>query len=509
MHRHGLNSLPGKSNSGASAYIFIWIACWFSLAQAQYPQQAGAPQTPFLTAQPTTSPRPTLLPTIISPASAPGSSYQGSVPTGAPTPGVMPLSLDDAITRGLRYNLGVITSIQNVRTGQAERLRALSQLRPNLTTSTSETREMVNLVQFGFTGALIPGFPTRIGPFNYFATEGIASWNALDLTAINNYRATKENVRAAQFSFRDSQDQVVYTVVSLYLQVLTGASQIVTTEAQVKTSQALYDLAVDQRKAGVVPAIDVLRAQVQLQSDQQRLIFYQNEFEKEKLNLARAIGLPLGQAISLPDQVPYAPLQAITLDQALDQAYKMRSDYKAALAQVHAAEKSKAAAKSERLPSFTINASGGGVGADPSTVLSVYSMSGTLNVPIYLGGRISADIEQADAQLQQLRSNAENLRGNIDNEVRSAFLDLKSYEAQLQIAKSQIVLAQTQLQQSRDRFSAGVTNNIEVIQSQQSVITSDNNYISSLYSYNQAKAALARALGLAVEESKRLVRGAK
>jgi outer membrane protein TolC len=271
----------------------------------------------------------------------------------------------------------------------------------------------------------------------------------------------------------------------------------------------LYTLALDQRKAGVVAAIDVLRAQVQLQSDQQRLIFYQNEFEKQKLNIERAIGMPLGQKISLSDKLPYAPLEAITLDQALEQAYRLRSDYKSAIAQVRAAEKSKQAAKSERLPSFAVNASGGGVGTDPTTILSVFSVSGSLNIPIYLGGRISADIEQADAQLQQLRANAENLRGNIEHDVRSAFLDLKSYETQLKIAQSQIVLAQTQLQQSRDRFTAGVTNNIEVIQSQQSVITSDDNYISSLYSYNQAKAALARALGLAVEESKRLVRGVK
>src|SRR5262249_34246885 len=159
--------------------------------------------------------------------------------------------------------------------------------------------------------------------------------------------------------------------------------QIVTTQGQVNTSQALYNLAVDQKKAGVVAAIDVLRAQVQLQSDQQSLIYYQNQFEKQKLTIGRAIGLPMGQAISLPDQVPYAPLQALKLDEALEQAYQMRSDYKAALAQVRAAERSKQAAKSERLPSFTINASGGGVGTDPSTVLSVFSVAGSLNIPIY------------------------------------------------------------------------------------------------------------------------------
>jgi outer membrane protein TolC len=489
------------------ALIFIWIACWFSPADPLKAQQGTTPQYPGLAAPPTTPAGPI----TVGPVSVQGSSYQGSVPIGRATPDLMPLSLDDAIAQGLRYNLGVITAGYTTRTSQAERLRQLSQLLPNLTTSTSETRETVNLAALGLPANFVPGvpIPSRVGPFNYLQTEGYGTLNALDFTALNNHRAAKENSRAAQFSFRDSQDQVVYTVVNLYLQALTGWSQIVTTQGQVDTSQALYDLAVDQKKVGVVAAIDVLRAHVQLQSDQQNLIFYQNQFEKQKLNIGRAIGLPLGQAISLTEQVPYRPLQGITLGQALEQAYQTRSDYKAALAQVRAAERSKQAAKSERLPSITINASGGGIGTDPSTVLSVFSVAGSLNIPIYLGGRISADIEQADAQLQQLRANAENLRGNIDHDVRTAFLDLRSYEDQLRIAQLQIELAKTQLEQSRDRFAAGVTNNIEVIQSQQSVVTSDNNYISSLYNYNLAKASLARALGLTVEEAKRLVRGGK
>ena len=476
------------------------IAACCSLADAQ---QAAPVGLPGLSAPPT---QPATSVTVTAPPGR-GDPFQGSVPTGEATPGILPLSLDEAIARGLKYNLGVITSDQDIRISRASRLRALSQLLPNLTTSTSETRQQVNLAAFGFSG--FPGVPQVVGPFNVFDARAYLSQSALDFTAINNHRAATENLRAAQFDFRDAQDTVVFAAVNLYLQAVTGASRITDAQAQVNTSQALYNLAVDQRKAGVVPAIDALRAQVELQSQQQRLIFYQNEFEKQKLNLARAIGLPLGQQFSLTDQAPYAPLQALTLDDALDRAYKTRADYQSALSLVRAAERSRDAARSQRLPAVDFNANYGEIGSSVSQSHGTFAVAAALRIPIYQGGRIRADIEQAEAQLQQRRSEADDLRGRIDHDIRTAFFDLKSAEDQLRLAQSSIELAKQQLQQSQDRFAAGVTNNIEVVQAQESVVTSNDNYISSLYSYNLAKASLARALGLAPEAFKGFLGGAK
>jgi outer membrane protein TolC len=253
----------------------------------------------------------------------------------------------------------------------------------------------------------------------------------------------------------------------------------------------------------------VLRAQVELQSQQQRLIYYQNEFEKDKLNLARAIGLPLGQKISLSDQAPYAPLEGMTVEQALEQAYKARADYQSAQAQVRAAERSRDAARSQRLPSVDFNANYGDIGTSLDKSHGTFSVAGEVKIPIYLGGRVQADVEQAEAQLQQRRSEAEDLRGKIDHDIRTAFLDLKSAEDQLHLSQSSIELAKQQLKQSQDRFAAGVTNNIEVVQAQESVVSNDDNYITSLYSYNLAKASLARALGLTAEASKNLLGGRK
>jgi outer membrane protein TolC len=479
-------------------WSLIWIACCCSFAAAQQPPPVGIPG---LSAPPT----PTAAPVIATVPLRTDDPFQGSVPTGRATSAILPLSLDGAITRALKYNLGVVSSDQNIRISRASRLRALSQLLPNLTTGVSETREQVNLAAFGFSG--FPGIPQVVGPFNVFDARAYLSQSVLDFSAINHHRASAENLHAAEFAFRDAQDTVVFVAASLYLRAIAGASRITEAQAQVDTSQALYNLAVDQRKAGVVPAIDALRAQVELQSQQQRLIFYRNEFEKQKLNLARAIGLPLAQQFSLTGLAPYAPAQPLALDEALDRAYKTRADYQSSLALVRAAERSRDAARSQRLPSVDVNAAYGDIGSSLTQSHGTFSLAAAVRIPIYQGGRIRADVEQAEAQLQQRRSEAEDLRGKIDSDVRTAFFDLKSAEEQLRLAQSSIQLAKQQLQQSQDRFGAGVTNNIEVVQAQESVVASNDNYISGLYSYNLAKASLARALGLTPDAFKRFLEG--
>ena len=197
----------------------------------------------------------------------------------------------------------------------------------------------------------------------------------------------------------------------------------------------------------------------------------------------------------------------MTLDDAVAQAYKSRADYQAAQALVRAAERSRDAARSQRLPSLDVNANYGDIGPSPTQSHGTFSLAGEVRVPIYQGGRIQADVEEADAQLQQRKADAGDLRGKIDHDIRTAFLDLKSAEEQLHLAQSSIELSRQQLAQSQDRFAAGVTNNIEVVQAQESVASSNENYIASLYSYNLAKASLARALGLTAEASKQFLGG--
>lgn len=404
------------------------------------------------------------------------------------------LTLKDAIARGLRQNLGLVLGEQGTRAAEAARLLARSGLLPFVTASTSDTSEQINLKAFGFS---FPGINPIVGPFNVFDARIIASQPVLNFAAIYNARAGSQGLQAARYSYQDARDVVVLVVAGLYLQAVAGSARIETAEAQFNTAEALYKRAVDMKSAGMVAGIDVLRAQVEMQAQRQRVIFFRNEFEKQKLSLSRAIGLPLGQPLTLADPVAYTPPPAMNLEQALAQAFQDRSDYRGANSLVSAAESAKRSAEAARLPSVNLDANYGAIGPRPWDAHGTYSAALSLNIPIFQAGRVRANVLEADALLQQRRAQLEDLRAGVEQDVRTAFLDLTAAGDQVQVARSAVDLAGQQLRQSEDRFAAGVTNNVEVVQSQESVATANENYISALYAYNLAKASLARALGSA------------
>ena len=431
--------------------------------------------------------------------------FLGGVPSGDATPGVLQLTLKYAIDRGLKYNLGLLLSEQGTKEARGARMRALSDLLPKLTWQTSETRQQLNLQAFGFSS--FPGIPSIVGPFNVFDTRAYVSQPILDFKAIHKKEVESENLKAAEYSYKDSRDIVVLICAYMYFGAVADASRVDAATAELKTAQAIYDQAADLKKAGVVPGVDVLRAQVELQAQQQRLLYLQNAFQRQKLNLARAIGLPTGQEFSLADQMPYAPMRALTLEDALQRARSTRADYQSAVALVRAAESNKKAAQSERLPALRFNADFGDIGLAPGNSHETFTVGANMRVPIFQGGLVRGKVMQADALLKKRQAELEDLRSRIDYEVRTGFMDVKSTGDQVQVATSAVALAQEQVKQSQDRFAAGVANSLEVVQTQEALATADENYISSLYGFNVAKASLARAMGMAEEVAKQVLGG--
>lgn len=429
----------------------------------------------------------------------------GGVPSGTATAEVLPLSLSDAIDRGLKHNLGQLLGEQSVRAARGARWRALSDLLPNVATSTTETRKQVNLTAFGFSG--FPGTASIVGPFNVFDTRVFLSQPVLDFNALNKARAEADNLKAAEYSYKNTRDLVVLVCGNLYWQASAGRSRIEAARAQLNTARALYTLAVDQKNAGMVAGIDVLRAQVELQAQQQRLIVADNEFAKQKLALARAIGLPLGQEFSLTDQISYAPLSAMTLDDALQRAYRDRGDYRSAIARVRAAESARKAAVGEGLPSVDIDADYGDIGSRPGRSHGTFAVAANVRIPIFQGGRVHGNVLEADAVLEQAKAELEDSRARIYYEIRSAFLDLTAADDRVQVAKSAVDLANEQVKQAQDRFAAGVASNIEVVQAQAALAAASESYISSLYAHNVAKGTLAQVLGVAEDAYKMFLRG--
>ncbi len=427
--------------------------------------------------------------------------FQGSVPQGAASTTPIPLSLGDAVTRGLKANLGLLTSEQSSREIRAERLRALSGLLPNVNGQLSMTEQQLNLQALGFLIS-VPGVPIPhiVGPYSYQAALANATVPLFNLSSISNFKAARENEKASVLSIKNARDLVVQAVGNAYLQIIADGARIVATKAEIDADNAVYMNAVHRHDAGTAIGIDVLRSQVELKQRQQTLVAVTNQFEKDKLTLGRIVGLPIGQDFNVTDPSPSVPLEAISLQEALAKAYDHRPDFQAAKARVLVARFSLRAAKAERYPTLTAS---GFYGDEGLRVLTnshgVFTATGSIQFNIFDGGRIKADVLQSNSELQNRRNELENLRGQIDYEVRNALLDLKSAGDQVDVAHANVDLANQTLRQSRDRFTAGVTNTVEVVQAQQAVADADERLISAQYQYNVAKVSLARALGLAEE----------
>jgi outer membrane protein TolC len=421
--------------------------------------------------------------------------YSGSVPSKFVS-GRMPLSLQDAINLGLKHNLGLLLSSADTRAARGERWQELSALLPHVTTAPYVAESKLNLAQVGL-GNVVNVFhiSPAVGPFSYFDARAAVTQTLFDWKSINVARAASQSVKSADYTLLDAHDLVVLTVGNVYFQSVADEARITTDEAQVQAAQSVFDQATDQVNAGTAADIDALRSKVELQTRQQQLIEAKNDFAIQKITVARVIGLAPGQDFDLTDKSPYQPLENMTIDEALRRAYASRSDYRAATTDVRAAELSREAAVGGYFPSLSFGADYGTGGAHPSDATRVYDVRGTISIPIFTGNSVHGDIQQADARLEQARERLDNLRGQIEADVRTALLNLQSSAEQVNVARSNIDLADQTLTQSQDRFTAGVTDTVEVVQSQEAVASAHEQYISSLYKYNFAKISLIRALG--------------
>jgi outer membrane protein TolC len=420
--------------------------------------------------------------------------YLGGAPTGTASSTALSLSLEDAVARGLRQDLGGLLSADAVSGARGERWRALSALLPNLTTATSFSARQNDLK--AIIGITIPGHPAVIGPFGVFDTRAYIDQSIFNWESIERARSSAAQVKSAQYSYKNARELIVLVVVSDYLLVIADEAQVESALAQRDTAKALLDQTADQKKAGLAAAVDVLRSNVELQAREQRLIVARNNLAKQKLVLARAIGLPAGQTFDITTKVAYQPLATSTLEEALQQAYTSRADYKSQIEQVRSAELQKKAASAERYPTLSAVADYGATGTNPASSHGTVDAAAELRLPIFQGGRVHGDNLVADSLLASAKQRLEDLRAGIDQEVRDAFLDLQATSQEVSVEKNAVELATETLQQSRDRFASGVTDTIEVVQAQESLADANDAYITSLYLYNTAKISLARAMGV-------------
>jgi outer membrane protein TolC len=288
----------------------------------------------------------------------------------------------------------------------------------------------------------------------------------------------------------------VLNVGNSYLQALALGAQVDNAQALLQADQVLLNQAVAEHQAGTAANLDEIRARVQFQTQQQAVISAEVNFKKAKIALNREIGLPAEQEIKLTDAAPYADLAEMNIDQAKEIAYRSRQDYQSLQAQVRAARLQRKAARWERLPTLDFEGNYGVTGVTGGFYHGTFVAAGSLNLPLFQEAKFRGDSGVAAANLTNLMQQLASLKEQINQQLRDSILDVQTAAELVRVAQSNVALARKELEQTTDRFQAGVDDNLPVVQAQATLASAETNLINTTSQHNQAKLGLARNLGI-------------
>ena len=426
---------------------------------------------------------------------------QGPYAVQAATPGPLSLGLDDAITRGIAQNLQLKLARANELTVHGSILAVGNALLPNMQIVGQTSTQEIDLAAEGFKGENLKaaGFTGTFNPIvkvDVTSLEFTMSQQLFNVPAYYLFRAAQRAQRGAELTTLNAEGGVVLAVGTYYLRALSDTSQIENARALEKADREVLRVATESHDAGVGTNLDMIRARVQLQTQQQVLISAENTFEKDKIALNRLIGLPADQEIALTDTVPYAEYATIPLSDALALAYQRRKDLLNLQSQIDIANETQKAVKAQRYPTIAFGGYYGVVGVTQGLYHGSFVAQGTVQVPIFQEATLRGQNEVAGAQLMALRQQEASLKVTIDQQIRSAMLDVQSANDLVKVAQSNVDLASQVLQDATDRYSAGVDDNLPVVQAQSTLANAQSRLVQTLFQYNQSKLTLARNTGV-------------
>ena len=425
-------------------------------------------------------------------ARAQESAKRSLLPGTAPT-GVLRLTLNQAVSLALKQNptaqIAIITAAESVQDKNVARAALLPQANLNVT----DTVERLNLT--AFIGRSFPGFSQHAGPFQIFSAGPGFSAPVFDLTLFRRYQAARETMNASKFDSLSTREQVILLVVSQYIGTLRNVANVQASESRVELAQALYDQAADLQKEGVGTGIDTLRANVELQNEKQTLLQAEDDRDTSLFGLSRLLNLDPRQAIELGDSLSFFDTPQPEVEASIEEALGQRQEWKSLQEQLKAAGLQKKASQESRLPTVNFNGDWAYEGASSTTGIPTYTYQAGVTVPLFTGGRIHAEVVKDDLEIKKLEQQEDDLRNSIALDVKTALINLDSARSQVQVANLGVQLSKEEVDQARDRFKAGVANNIEVIQAQDSLARANDNQIAALYRFNQARADYARSTG--------------
>ena len=403
------------------------------------------------------------------------------------------LTLKDAVGLALKQNPQVILANLQVSQSEQDRRLARAGLLPQANGSVSEAVNRINI--HAAIGISFPGLPTHAGPFDVFQAGVSVNAPVFDLTLWHSYKASKMGIETSRAQETSAREESVMLVVSQYLGCQRAVADVSAAQSRVQLAQAIYDQSADLQKNGVGTGIDTLRANVQLQNEKQRLIVAKTELETSLNGLARLLNIDPHRSVEIADQASFSDTPATAVDQTLEKAYSTRPELRALRSEEERAALADRTAADQRLPKVNFSGFWAQQGLTPDTIIPVYQYQGSIIVPIFTGGRIQADRAKAGLAIRQLQQQETELRNRIALEVKNAIAQVESARNEVTVANAGIQLATEEVTQARDRFQAGVANNLEVITAQDELARASDNQIGALYRYNQARASLAYAIG--------------
>ena len=423
-----------------------------------------------------------------------------SVPGAAKTvPARATLSLAEGIDLAIQNNLATLLAHERTSEAKGVEKELRSGLLPNLYGVAYQANLTVNIAALGFQPGTFPGIAsTFIGPFNNFDARVRLQQTIFSLSAIRNYQAGRAGVRSAAVEEELAREQVATFTAIRYLDALRADRLQLAAQADVDLAQALLKLAQDERDAGVATGVDVTRAETRLAQQQVRLAQAQTTREEAYLQLQRLVGIPLGSAVTLTDPLAFTIETLPAIDLAVAQAERDRPEVRIAAAQVALNDYERRAARAELYPNLEFLGDYGVSGITPAnTDLPTRRVAVQLNVPIFNGGLTQGRIAVAASRERQSELELSSTRGQVEEDVRLAFSALRTTAEAVRAADKTVELAQRELQMARDRFSAGVADNLEVITAQTSLAEARASQVTALAQYNAARLNLAASLGRA------------
>ena len=421
-------------------------------------------------------------------------------PASAPTTTSVPaqlvrLTLRQAVALAIKQNptqqIAILSAAESVQDKNITR----ADLLPQANFHVADSANRINVkAQFGGL-PLAPNIPGHIGPYQLFTAGPSFGSTVFDFSLWRRYQASRANVDASKSQSLSTREQVILLVVSQYIGTLRAVANVEASKSRVELAQALYDQAADLQKEGVGTGIDTLRANVELQNEKQRLLEAQNERDSNLFGLSKLLSLDPRQPVELADSLSFFETPQPEVESSIDEALSSREEWKAIMAQEKSAKLEKQSTQYQRLPSLRFDGYWYYFGTSASTGIPTYQYQASVNMPIFTSGRIKAEVVKADLELQKLEQQKIDLRNQIALDVKTSLLNLESARNEVKVANLGVQLAKEEVDQARDRFQAGVANNIEVISAQDSLSRANDNQIAALYRYNQSRAEFARAVG--------------